>query len=159
VYLFNMSHRLKTSSKKAFTLIELIIVIIIVGILATVGLSRYTTIIERGRAAEGKANLAGMRKLLYEYYLKNGTVATITAADLGIGTNGLPSSCTTSYYFLYTFGSASQSWIQLNANRCTSGGKSPQGPGSSEGNLATNIDLSVGSVDGYTWTSGAWVHW
>ncbi|MBU0547795.1 MAG: prepilin-type N-terminal cleavage/methylation domain-containing protein, partial [Candidatus Omnitrophica bacterium] len=36
--------------RKGFTLIELIVVIIIVGILASVGMTQYTKVVEKGRA-------------------------------------------------------------------------------------------------------------
>ncbi len=110
-------------NKKAFTLLELIIVIIIVGILAVLGLSQYTNIVEKGRIAEARANIGTMRKLAYEYYLKNGSFTDIQASNVGIGVS-YPSSCNTSYYFSYgisNFGT----YVALQSFRCSSGGKSP----------------------------------
>ena len=102
-----------------FTLLELIIVIIIIGILATLGLTTYTNQIEYSRAAEAKANLGVMRKLAYEYYLKNGSFSYITASNIGGW-----ASCTSTSYFSYYAGAAAQ-YVELAASRCTSGGKSP----------------------------------
>ena len=47
--------------KKGFTLLELIIVIIILGILATIGVSQYQGTIEKGREAEARSILGSMR--------------------------------------------------------------------------------------------------
>ena len=116
---------LSTNSKnKAFTLLELIIVIIIVGILATVGLSQYTKTVERIRMGEAKANIGYMRKLINEYYLKNGAMTGITNTDLGIGA-AVPSSCKTTHYFRYYFNGPAGTMVEPVAARCTSGGKSP----------------------------------
>ncbi len=136
--------------KKAFTLLELIIVIIIVGILAVLGLTQYTKQLESARAGEAKNNLGAMRKLAYEYYLKNGTLATFTNSDAGIGTDGLPNSCSASYYFRYYTGPAGTTYVELKAVRCTSGGKSPQG-------TSYTLDAlyrSSGVTDYYCWPTG-----
>ncbi len=113
-------------SKQAFTLLELIIVIIIVGILATVGLNQYNAIIKKGRAAEAKSNINLMRKLAYEYYLKNGTTLNLANSDVSIGSGSsqLPSACRSSHYFYYTT-TDYESYVRLYAYRCTAGGKSP----------------------------------
>ncbi len=110
---------------RAFTLLELIVVIIIIGILATVGLSQYNIIIERGRAGESRPNLTSMRKLVYEYYLKNGTLVGITDADVGVSSSALPNTCNTSYFFKYYTYDPTASYVQVVARRCTSGGKGP----------------------------------
>jgi len=141
----------KLINEKAFTLLELIIVIIIIGILATVGLSQYNTTIEKGRSGEGKANLGTMRKLAYEYYLRYGTVATITSSDVGIGSSGVPSSCSSPYYFYYTINDAQPAFVQFMAYRCTTGGKSPQA--SRQYRIYFNINPSTQSfVTGSQWT-------
>ena len=107
--------------KRGFTLIEIIIVIIIVGILAAVGLTQYSTIVEKGRFAEAKVRVGTITKLAYEYYLNNGTFVDITNEDLGVD-----ATChSTDYYRYNVVGLAS--YINLYAYRCTSEGKAPQG--------------------------------
>ena len=105
-----------------FTLLELIIVIIIVGILATVGLTTYTNQVEYSRAAEAKAKIGVMRKLAYEYYLKNGTTTGMSATDAGVTTT-----CSSDgfYYIEWWTSACGGSCRYLVAGRCTSGGKSP----------------------------------
>jgi len=136
---------------KAFTLLELIIVIIIVGILAVLGLTQYTNQLESMRAGEAKNNLGAMRKLAYEYYLKNGTLATFTDTDAGIGTGGLPVSCSSGYYFRYYTGPAGPTYVELKATRCSSGGKTPQ-------HTVYILDALVrpasGVTDYYCWPTG-----
>ncbi len=110
---------------KGFTLLELIIVIIIVGILATVGLNQYTTIIERGRAGEARANLGAMRKLANEYYLKNGTLDTVALLDLGVGSSGpMSTGCNSASYYYYSR-VGYEDHVNMYAYRCTANGKNP----------------------------------
>lgn len=105
---------------KGFTLLELIIVIIIIGILATVGFSTYTTQVESSRAAEARAQMGSMRKLAYEYYLKNGSMDDIEDSDVEVD-----NTCRTTAYFRYQLGNTASNCVNLRADRCTSGGKFP----------------------------------
>jgi len=117
---------------KAFTLIELIVVIIIVGILAALGISQYSTMVEKGRGAEARTILGQMRKLAYEYYLQNGTVDGITSADLNLGSSSsqIPSGCRSTHYFYYYKSVAvSNPVFRGVAVRCMTNGKSPQWTG------------------------------
>jgi len=68
---------------RSFTLIELIIVIIIVGILATLGISQYARMVEKTRSTEAKMIFGDVRKLAYQYRLENGTIAGMTDAQQG----------------------------------------------------------------------------
>ena len=136
--------------RKAFTLIELIVVIIIVGILAAVGISQYYTIVEKGRGAEARTMLGQMRKLAYEYYLQNGTVTGISSDDLNLGTSSdkIPSACrSTQYFYYYKSVAVSNPVFRGVAVRCTANGKTPQWTGDPtnpvvylDSNLATGTD-------------------
>jgi type IV pilus assembly protein PilE len=106
---------------KSFTLVELIIVVIIVGILASLGFTQYSQVVEKSRLAEAKTRIGVMRQLAYEYYLNNGTLTGMVNADVDAGV-----SCSTgSFYAYYLWVGASGEEASLVAARCTSGGKAP----------------------------------
>ena len=126
--------------KKGFTLLELIIVIIVVGILASLGFGQYTQTIEKGRAAEARSILGSLRTLQAAYYLENGAY-TATIADLGIA--NVPSSCTSTHYFSYACATTGT----CTATRCQASGKSPQS--STAYNKTLTIDGTFGGTTGY----------
>jgi type IV pilus assembly protein PilE len=114
--------------QKGFTLLELIVVIVIIGILATLGFTQYTKIVERGRETEAMAPIGYMTKLAYNYYLVHGTFVGIQNADSEVGSSSdqLPDTCVSTNYFYYLVASSDYSnHVDLNAERCTSGGKNP----------------------------------
>ncbi|MDD5156037.1 MAG: prepilin-type N-terminal cleavage/methylation domain-containing protein [Candidatus Omnitrophica bacterium] len=106
--------------KKGFTLLELIVVIVILGILATLGFTQYSKVVESSRLAEAKTIIGSMRQLATEYYFKNGSLTGIGFGDLGC----VPGCSSTSYYRCAT-GTITSEYLMLDAVRCTSGGKNP----------------------------------
>jgi prepilin-type N-terminal cleavage/methylation domain-containing protein len=145
--------------KKGFTLLELIVVIIILGVLATLGFTQYASMVEKMRGAEARMILGDMRKLALAYRLANGTVTGIANSNLNIGTDAdqIPGpasdNCRSTHYFRYTLnsGCCTDPVVYLDAVRCTSGGKSPQGLAAGQyltlqSNLVTGVD---------TWGGGA----
>ena len=102
--------------KRGFTLLELIVVIIIIGILATLGFTQYTKMIEKGRTAEAKTILGQIRAAQEGYKQENG-VYTATIGNLAIEA---PIVCATTHYFNY-----STTAVLGTAARCTAGGKTP----------------------------------
>lgn len=58
--------------KNSFTLVELLIVIIIIGILATMAVPQYQKMVEKARISEAFTNLGAIRQALESYYLQYG---------------------------------------------------------------------------------------
>lgn len=58
--------------KRGFSLVELLIVMVIVGILVTIALPKYRVAMERGRAVEGIANLKAASDWINAKYVMNG---------------------------------------------------------------------------------------
>jgi prepilin-type N-terminal cleavage/methylation domain-containing protein len=74
--------------KKAFTLVELIIVIVIIGILASIGIPRFTGAIRMAKESEAKAILGAIRSSQLRYELENGSYTTdINNLDIDLPSN------------------------------------------------------------------------
>jgi type IV pilus assembly protein PilE len=67
-------------SEKGFTLIELMVVVVIVAILASIGIPAYSDYVTRGKLAEAYANLASQRVKLEQYYQDRRTYLGACAA-------------------------------------------------------------------------------
>jgi len=137
--------------KHGFTLIELIVVIIIVGILAAMGISQYSLTVEKSRLAEAKIRIGAMRQLAYDYYLNNGTFVGIANPDVGVD-----NTCYSTDYYRYTVASSAAAVMYMRATRCSGQGKAPAGP---------NYNLQWGlASDGrlyqqaYANSDGVWVY-
>jgi len=112
--------------KQGFTLMELMVIIIIIGILATIGLSQYEKVVERGRAAEAKTILGDLRTVEEAFFLENDAY-TDNMALLAVEA---PQACTPTHYFRYSLALGGlPDTFTATATRCTAGegGKVPAG--------------------------------
>jgi prepilin-type N-terminal cleavage/methylation domain-containing protein len=123
--------------KKGFTLLELIVVIIIIGILGSIGFTQYARVVEKGRVAEAKVVLGQVRGSQESYKLEMG----VYAAVIGDLTVGVPSSCTVTHYFQYSTDATTGT-----ATRCSAGGKTP--------NASATYTVTLGHASG-TWGGSA----
>ena len=113
------------AKQPGFTLLELIMAVVIVGILASIAVPRYMRVVERGRSVEARNILGMIRDAEAAYFLE---FDVYTNNLLGIGV-AVPAACNTSYYYRYSvvLGGGSTSFI-ARANRCTAAGRTPNGP-------------------------------
>ncbi|MDD5044989.1 MAG: prepilin-type N-terminal cleavage/methylation domain-containing protein [Candidatus Omnitrophica bacterium] len=118
--------------RKGFTLLELLIVIMIIGVLATVAMVQYNRMSERARASEAKIVLAHIRSAELFYYERWDNY-TDQLANLAV--EDIPIICSVNSFFNYSITSASSTGFVINATRCTTNGKSP--------NAAVSYSVSI----------------
>ena len=70
-------------NKGGFTLVELAVVVVIIGVLAAFGVPRFLDSVERSKASESFAYLASVRAAQERYHARQGTYAD-KVADLDI---------------------------------------------------------------------------
>ena len=71
---------MKRAGQKGFTLLELLMVVIIIGILASIALPQYLRVAERSRASEALTVLAALRSSEERFRALNGGAYAQTAA-------------------------------------------------------------------------------
>jgi type IV pilus assembly protein PilA len=62
--------------KKGFTLLEMLVVVIIIGILAAIALPQYLSTIEKARSGEAVTNVGSIRTALDRYWYQNAAGTT-----------------------------------------------------------------------------------
>lgn len=142
--------------KRGFTLLELVVVIIIIGILATLGITQYGVMIERGRGAEGKILLGSIRSQAAAHYLEyNSLTSSIafdnTRAGIGTGDDQIPSACRASHYFSYSIGTTA-TVLTATATRCGATGRGGASP--AEGRTLILTTTFPAGTDTWTGTGG-----
>jgi prepilin-type N-terminal cleavage/methylation domain-containing protein len=110
-------------SSSGFTLIEITLVIVVLGILASLAIPRYLIVVERGRAAEAHKALGVIRDMELVYFVEN-NIYTDSIAELGLN---YPAGCDPNFYFMYEIAGVPGTFM-VTATRCEAGGKAPQGP-------------------------------
>ena len=109
----------KLTQNSGFTLIEIIIVVIIIGVLASLALPRMIKTVEFSRSAEALSTLGSVRQALERCYLQDGfkyNNCSMTNIDVEGGINNA--------HFGYTITGAGTRGYTITANRNTvDGGK------------------------------------
>ncbi len=79
-----MFRKPEAGTRKGFTLVELAVVIVIIGVLAAFGVPRFLKSVERSKAAEAFQYLSAVRAAQERYLAKEGIYTTDLATDLDI---------------------------------------------------------------------------
>ena len=78
---------LKNSKKLAFTLVELAVVVVIIGVLAAFGVPRFRDSVERSKASEAFNYLSSVRAAQERFHARQGTYAEdMTQLDIKLST-------------------------------------------------------------------------
>jgi type IV pilus assembly protein PilE len=77
------------TAQSGFTLIEVMIVVVIIGLLAAVGYPAYTDQLAKGKRAEGKAKLAQALQKLERSYTDNNVYTTDLGPLFGLAANAV----------------------------------------------------------------------
>ena len=108
-----------------FTLIELMIAVVIVGILASIAIPSYQESVRKGRRGDAKAELARLAQGEHKYRLSNTTYAN--SANLAVAldptANPAPSSLTASTYYTFAVASNTGSVFTITATPKSTGGQ------------------------------------
>lgn len=88
-----MSQKIPCRSKKAFTLVEILIVMLIVAILATIGVSAFMSSQKKGRDSKRKTDLAQLQRGLEAYINDYGTYPTSDAQGRIVGCGDNDTAC------------------------------------------------------------------
>ena len=124
--------------KNGFTLLEITIVLVIVGILASIGIAQYHKAVRDAYFGEAKSNLSMLRKLMIAYKDEHGSYpANVTqeynplGVDLALWGDGRASDTCANVNFFFQYdcwGTEGGQIPRCIAFRCESGGKNPQAP-------------------------------
>lgn len=147
--------------RRGFTLLELVVVLIILGILATLGFSQYTRMIERARGAEARQVLGAIRMQAAGVWMENrdgdgallASILVNSAVGIGTTINLIPESCSAvenaQYYFSYGISQlANNKGFTATATRCTASGKAPAVSGSHTLTLETDFVAGTNKWEG-----------
>ena len=129
---------------RGFTLIEVLIVCVIVGVLTAIALPSYQSQVQKSRRSDAKSALVGAAGQMERYFTERGTYATAT-----LGSGGVYAATTQNGYYTLSLANLTVSTYTLRA--------SPAGPhvGDPCGTM-TYTDQGVKGVTGSLSVSQCW---
>lgn len=151
----NIQPKPASSDQKGFSLIELLTVVAIIGIIATIALPAYNDYVTRGKLTEAFTNLSDLRVKLEQFYQDNRVYGTPDGAgNCGKDAGGtvrvtIPPSGTKYFTYTCTVANTGQSYI------LTGTGVTGQGAGGFTYTIdQTNAKATPGLPPGWNYPSG-----
>lgn len=88
---------MNVSKQPGFTIVEMIVVVVIIGILAAISLVSYTTVQQRGRDAQRTTDITEVQKALEKYHAANGTYPSVGTDGTGYALTTLSTALVPTY--------------------------------------------------------------
>lgn len=138
---------LSMKNSQGFTLIELMIVVAIVAILASVALPAYDNYIKRGRIPEATSSLSSGRVQMEQYFQDNRTYANAplcTATSSGKFFDTLGSNCTGTGYTLTATGKGGMAGFRYSVDQSNTQSSTVTGVSNWTGNASCWVTRTGG---------------
>jgi type IV pilus assembly protein PilE len=134
-----------------FTLIEVMIAVVIIGILASIAYPAYTDYIRRGKIAEALSTLAGTRARMEQFFLDNRTYVGSDAANMPCNSAVMDAG---KKHFTYACSGLGVGAYTVTATGVTSDGMGPFAYTIDQANLRTS---TVTGLSGWSGSTTCWV--
>lgn len=108
---------LNMKSPKGFTLLELILVVVVIGILATLAVPQFTGMAEKARAAEAINTIGAIKTAEDIYKLETGTYVNDALGDGSILSVRFPIADSENTYWTYAVSGAGDTGYTVTADR------------------------------------------
>ncbi len=155
-HLLNMSKYRSKSNSNAFTIVELLVVIVVIGILAAITVVSYTGISQKAIVSSLQTDLNNASKLLkMDQVISSAYPATLAAANAG---KGIPSSPDTTYQYVVNNNISPQSYC-LSATKNSITYITTESATSAIGNCTNYLPvlyLDAGNTASYPGTGTTW---
>lgn len=102
--------------RKGFTLLELIIVVIIIGVLAGIAIPQYLNAVEKAKVSKAKANLVVMNQAERFYHAEQ-SIYTTTLTELEAVLQGVEGTVTSDPDWTYSIPTATATQFTVQASR------------------------------------------
>jgi type IV pilus assembly protein PilA len=142
-------------SKKAFTMVELMVVVLIVGILAAVAVPLMSGRVDSAKWSEGKAALGTIASALRAYAAEKGTItSTPTLSNIGITDNDLDGTYFSHEAYAITSASAANSQVSF-VITCTAANSTRSGKPTNPATMTLTSNAANSYVATFTEVSGS----